>query len=74
MDIFNVLIMYVYFLFGVFTLQAIVSAVLTAVHQVTGQTVTEHLQFIITWAPMWSWRLLDNLFPAKQEKVVYFKF
>lgn len=74
MDIFNLLICYIYFLFGVFTVQAVLSAVLTAVCQVTGQSVTEHLQYVITWAPMWSWKVLDSIFPAKQEKVVYFRF
>lgn len=74
MDIFNVLIIYVYFLFGVFAVQAVTTAVCTAVKQVTGQTVTEHVQYVLTWAPLWAWRVQDKLFPVKGEQPRYFLF
>jgi hypothetical protein len=62
MDIFVVLTVWVYFLFALFTLNAIASAVARAINEVFGVTA----QDLIIWGiknPLWLYAILDRVAP-----------
>lgn len=77
MDIFNLLIGYIFVIFCVFCADAVISATLRSIKEVTGQTLREHCEWLLTWGilnPTWAWNVIENLFPTKGQQVKYFKF